>query len=88
MAQSDLQRDTKLEKLESLKKSYEEVVEQDMCISLKFLAVTGNDLISAGMKPGQELGTALNDLLEVVLEDPDMNNKESLMELVKRWGYI
>lgn len=88
LAQSDLQRDIKLEKLESLRASYEEVVEQGMCISLKFLAVTGNDLIQAGMKPGQELGRVLNDLLEVVLEDPEMNNKDSLMGFVKRWGYI
>lgn len=88
MAQSDLLRDEKLEKLELLRASYEEVVEQGMCISLKFLAVTGDDLIKAGMKPGQELGRTLNDLLEVVLENPDMNSKESLMELVKRWGYI
>lgn len=88
MAQSDLLRDEKLEKLELLRTSYEEVIEQGMCISLKFLAVTGNDLIKAGMKPGQELGRTLNDLLEVVLENPDMNSKESLMELVKRWGYI
>ena len=26
------------------------------CISLKMLAVTGNDLIKAGMKPGKEVG--------------------------------
>lgn len=88
MAQSDFQRDEKLEKLELLRKSYEDVVEQGMCISLKSLAVTGSDLIAAGMKPGQELGRALNDLLEVVLENPEMNNKDSLMELIKRWGYI
>lgn len=88
MAQSELQRDEKLEKLAALRASYEEVLEQGMCISLKFLAVTGNDLIQAGMKPGQELGQALEHLLDVVLEDPDMNNKESLMELIKRWGYI
>lgn len=88
MAQSDLQREIKLEKLESLRKSYEEVLEQGMCISLKFLAVTGKDLIEAGMKPGQELGQALNHLLDVVLEDPEMNKKESLLELVRRWGYI
>lgn len=88
LAQSDLLREEKLGKLEALRKSYEEVVEQGMCISLKFLAVTGRDLIAAGMQPGQELGRTLNDLLEVVLEDPEMNNKESLLELVKRWGYI
>lgn len=88
LAQSDLLREEKLSKLEALRKSYEEVSEQGMCISLKFLAVTGRDLIAAGMQPGQELGRTLNDLLEVVLEDPEMNKKESLLELVKRWGYI
>lgn len=88
MAQSDFQKDVKLEKVVLLKASYEEVIEQEMCISLKDLVVTGSDLIAAGMKPGQELGRTLNDLLEVVLENPEMNNKESLMELVKRWGYI
>lgn len=88
MAQSELGRAEKLEKLELLRASYEEVLEQGMCISLKTLAVTGRDLIAAGMKPGKELGQALNSLLEVVLENPDMNNKEALLELVKRWGYI
>lgn len=88
MAQSELQREMKLEKLESLKESYEEVLEQGMCIRLKDLAVSGSDLIEAGMKPGKELGQALEHLLEVVLEDPDMNSKESLMDLIRRWGYI
>ena len=88
MAQSDFHKDEKLAKLELLKQSYEEVIQQEMCISLKDLAVTGSDLIAAGMKPGKDLGHTLNDLLEVVLENPDMNDKDSLMELVKRWGYI
>lgn len=88
MAQSELQRDSKLVKLEQLRTSYQDVLDQGMCISLKSLAVTGRDLIQAGMKPGQEIGQALNHLLEVVLEDPDMNDKGSLMELIKRWGYI
>ena len=88
MAQSDLQRETKLAKLEALRASYEDVLEKGMCIRLKDLAVGGMDLIEAGMKPGKELGQALEHLLEVVLENPDMNKKEFLMELVKRWGYI
>ena len=66
----------------------EEVLEQGMCICLKDLAITGTDLIKAGMKPGQELGKVLEQLLEVVLEDPDMNEKDKLLSLVRRWGYI
>lgn len=88
MAQSEHSRQIKLEKLESLRRSYEEVQEQGMCICLKDLAITGTDLIKAGMKPGQELGKVLEQLLEVVLEDPDMNEKDKLLSLVRRWGYI
>ena len=88
MAQSEHSRKTKLEKLEALRRSYEEVMEQGMCIRLKDLAISGTDLIQAGMKPGQELGRVLEQLLEVVLEDPDMNDREKLLSMVKRWGYI
>ncbi len=88
LAQSDFNQQSKLEKIEILKKCYEEVMEQGMCIQLKDLAVTGKDLIKAGMKPGQELGKVLGQMLEAVLEDPDMNEKDKLLTLVKRWGYI
>ena len=87
-AQSDYKKEEKLSKLTDLKKNYEEVLVKDMCVNLKDLAVTGSDLIQAGMKPGKELGVALNRLLEVVLEEPDQNSKEVLMEYIKRWGYI
>ena len=40
------------------------------------------------MKQGQELGVVLNRLLEEVLENPNLNKKETLMELIRRWGYI
>ena len=36
------------------------------------------------MKPGKELGEMLAYLLEVVLEEPEMNTKDSLGELVKK----
>jgi tRNA nucleotidyltransferase (CCA-adding enzyme) len=49
------------------------------CLDLKHLAVTGQDLISAGMQPGRGLGDNLNDLLELVLNDPDKNEKEILL---------
>lgn len=52
------------------------------CISLKMLAVTGNDLIKAGMKPGKEVGTRLQQFLELVLEDPVRNTKEYLLSLL------
>lgn len=88
LAQSEFDREKKLGKLEALKIAYEEVVDQGLCVRLKDLAVTGNDLIQAGMKQGQALGEVLNRLLEEVLENPALNQKEILMDLIKRWGYI
>ena len=87
-AQSDYEQEEKLAKIAALRAFYDEVLEKDMCVNLKELAVTGSDLIQAGMKPGKELGIALNRLLEVVLEEPEKNNKETLMKYIKEWGYI
>ena len=50
------------------------------CISLKMLAVTGNDLIKAGMKPGKEVGQTLHHFLELVLEEPEKNTKKYLLK--------
>lgn len=53
------------------------------CLSMKDLAVSGSDLIEAGMKPGQELGKKLEELFQLVLNHPDYNTKEYLLSLLK-----
>ena len=52
------------------------------CISLKMLAVTGQDLIRLGMRPGRELGTTLEAMLAEVIERPERNTKEYLLRRV------
>ena len=49
--------------------------------SLKDLAVTGNDLIAAGIRSGKTMGIILNELLETVLDDPAQNTREKLLEI-------
>jgi putative nucleotidyltransferase with HDIG domain len=49
--------------------------------SLKDLAVTGNDLMETGVKPGKTMGIILNELLETVLDDPAQNTREKLLEI-------
>ena len=61
--------------LRSLHDIYEQIQEEGDCLSLKDLAVTGRDLIAAGMKPGPQLGQTLQNLLQLVLEDPSRNSK-------------
>nr|MBQ8253542.1 CCA tRNA nucleotidyltransferase [Lachnospiraceae bacterium] len=84
MAQSSYQRERKLEELEQLKTVYEQIKEEGECFSLKDLAVTGQDLIALGMKPGPQIGEILHMLLELVLEDPDQNEKENLLSVASK----
>lgn len=84
MAQSNYKREEKLQKLEESRRLYEEIMEKQECISLKTLAVSGKDLIEAGMKPGKELGQTLEHLLEIVLEEPEKNTKEYLLSKIRK----
>ena len=46
------------------------------------MAVSGKDLIEAGMKPGKELGDVLQELFQYVLDEPDHNTKAELMSRI------
>ena len=83
-AQSDYRREEKEDWLERLRSLYAQIEEEGDCLTLKELAVTGRDLMEAGMKPGPGLGQALQSLLETVLEDPEKNTKEYLLSLLPR----
>lgn len=71
--------------LAELKGRIEKVLSQNSALSLKDLAIDGNDLIAIGIKPGKEIGVALKELLEFVTESPEMNTREKLLEEAKRF---
>ncbi len=83
-AQSDYLRKEKIKKLQAVYDIYKQVIAERQCVSLKTLAVSGNDLIEQlSMKPGKELGEMLKKLLELVVEDPALNQKEILLAKAK-----
>jgi len=51
-------------------------------LGLKDLAVKGDDLIAAGVRPGPDVGEVLKRLLGEVLDDPAKNTKEYLLSRV------
>ena len=57
----------------------EELKAEDACLSLKDLAVNGNDLMALGFQ-GREIGSCLNALLEQVLEERLPNEKRALLD--------
>lgn len=84
MAQSLYEREEKLEWIAKVEKLYREILKDRECLSLKDLAVTGRDLIRAGCAPGPELGRILNEMLQNVLEHPEHNNKEYLLQSIRQ----
>lgn len=74
----------KLETLEQVKQLYEEIKRKQQCLTLKSLAVNGSDLMEAGFQKGKQLGEILTFLLEQVLEEPSLNEKETLISLAKQ----
>ncbi|MDE5862963.1 MAG: CCA tRNA nucleotidyltransferase [Lachnospiraceae bacterium] len=83
LAQSEYMREEKLDNLDILKEYYRQIIEEKQCLTRKDLAVTGKDLMDHGMKPGKELGSMLDYLLECVLDNPELNTAENLLALVK-----
>lgn len=87
-AQSDHLRESKLKYVDAYEAVYNQIIENGDCLSLKELAVTGGDLISAGMKPGKELGDVLERMLQDVLENPEWNKKEILLNRFQQKAYF
>lgn len=82
LAQSIYKREEKIRNLDEIEELYDDIVKKGQCVSLKELAVTGKDLIEAGMEPGREIGERLNELLDAVIEKPELNTKEELLKFL------
>ena len=70
--------------LEAVPRLMREIRSEDACLSLKTLAVKGDDLLALGLPSGKQVGEILNALLEEVLEERLPNEKESLLEAAKK----
>ena len=60
------------------------IISEKQPLTVKDLAINGRDLMEIGFKQGVKMGQILNSLLEKVLENPELNNKEILLKLVQR----
>lgn len=84
MAQSTYKREEKQAVADALKEVYDRIIENRDGIYIKDLAINGSDLIALGVKPGPQIGQILSELLEVVLDNPEYNTREYLLELAKK----
>jgi tRNA nucleotidyltransferase (CCA-adding enzyme) len=73
-----------LASLEALKAHVARVVAAGAALQVRDLAINGRDLITElGMKPGPMLGKVLEALLELVLADPALNEREALLRAAR-----
>lgn len=87
LSQSMYMRGEKLQDLQEAKKLFEEIQTAGDPVSLKMLEVNGMDLQEAGFPKGKLLGEVLNGLLERVMEEPELNQRETLLTIAKEnWG--
>ena len=57
--------------------------EKNHAFEISMLDITGRDLMDMGIQKGPEIGEILEYLLKKVIKSPELNNKNSLMALVK-----
>lgn len=79
LAQSEYLRDEKLRLIENVSAEYRRIISEEACIKLADLDINGNDLINLGFS-GREIGKALDYLLQEVVYDRLINNKEVLIK--------
>lgn len=76
----------KLRYVDEVEAIYRRILERGDCLSLRQLKVSGNDLIGAGIPKGKRLGQILGTLLDEVLADPGLNEKDMLLSrAVQLW---
>ncbi|NLM09532.1 MAG: CCA tRNA nucleotidyltransferase [Clostridiaceae bacterium] len=63
-----------------IEKASSQIISEKHCLSLSNLAVNGGDLVKSGFKPGKDLGIILNTLFICVLQNPDLNQKDILIQ--------
>lgn len=88
LAQSSYRQQEKLTYLKEFESCYHEIKRKRQCLSIKELAVNGRDLIDLGIPAGPGLGGILKKLLEIVLEDPEKNTKEYLLDRAKEYSIL
>ena len=72
----------KARKLTMVELIYKDILEKQQPISLKDLEINGNDLIEIGYI-GKEIGIMLNELLDMVIDNPNCNDKDYLLSVAK-----
>lgn len=84
-AQAACHRAERIEESDRLLQMLAELRAENACMSLKQLAVTGGDLLAAGIPQGKTIGETLNRLLESVIDGDLPNEHDALLSAAKKF---
>ncbi len=79
--QSSYRAEWKAELLKDFEGYYKEITASADALNIKDLKIDGRDLIEMGVERGPDIGRILDALLDMVLDEPSLNNKEVLEDL-------
>lgn len=88
MAQSMYMRQQKLDAIDQFEALYDRMIEKQVCVQKKDLALNGKDLLELGVPQGKKVGEILDLLFAQVIEEPAKNTREELLTEAKRLAAI
>jgi len=71
--------------LEKMQQEIDNILDTKQPLTIKDLAVNGDDLVTIGYTAGIMMGETLQKLLLIVLENPEQNQRELLLEMARDW---
>lgn len=85
MAKNPVHFPEKKARIESVYRIYKEILAERQPYLISHLAVNGKDLIRIGYRPGREIGDTLKRLIDEVIINPSLNNREYLLKAAKEY---
>ncbi len=83
---SGKRKDKESSAIPKLLKRIDKIIEAENAITVKDLNINGDDLIKEfALKPSQLIGKILHHLLDIILEEPDLNEYDILLEKSKEY---
>ncbi len=79
LAQSDYQRQEKLEYIEDIRATFLQIQADQNCLKIKDLKINGKDLIAMGLPQSNKIGIILKTLFDEVVDEPEKNHRDYLL---------
>ncbi len=84
LSQSEYMREEKLARIKEGRRVFTEILRQKEAVRLQDLEVTGKDLLDLGVPRGPQVGKVLRELLDIVIDSPEKNNRKLLLTEVRK----